>query len=139
MNVIVVGERRLAAQAALDAEPGLHLIDPPDEAVLTGGGEIGRIAAALRAFEERLGSGSVDRVVLVGESDLALAAVLVASKMGIPVAAIATDAPKPRDGGSMDLNRRLIEQLADAVLADDAALPAWLATSQPSAPSRREH
>ncbi len=131
---MVVGDRRVAAQA-LDQD--LHLIDPPEDGALGGAGEIGRIAAALRAFEDRLAA--VDRVVLVGSSDLVLAALLVASKLRIPVAAVATDAADPGDSGS-ELNRRLIEQLADAVLAGDPeALTAWLAAPPPSAPFRGGH
>jgi hypothetical protein len=93
----------------------------------------------MRAFEDRLGR-AVDRVVLAGSSDLALAAVLVASKMRIPVAALATKAPNPAGSAPGELNRRLIERLADAVLADDAtALAAWLEAPRPAAPSRHGH
>lgn len=136
MNVMVVGDGRVAARAALEGEPGLHLIDPPGDGALGGAGEIGRIAAALRAFEGRLAA--ADRVVLVGSSDPALAALLVASKLRIPVVVVATDATDPGGGGS-ELNRRLIEQLADAVAEDPEALTAWLAAPPPSAPFRGEH
>jgi pimeloyl-ACP methyl ester carboxylesterase len=139
VNVMVVGDRRLDARAALDAEQGLRLVDPPEVGTLGGGSEIARMAVAMRAFEDRLGGARVDRVVLAGSSDPALAAVLVASKMRVPVAALATDAPNP--GGTPDeLNRRLIEQLVDAVLPDDTTrLATWLAAAQPPPPSRDAH
>ncbi len=132
---MVVGDLGHAVRAALDADQALHLVEGPDEELLAGAGEIARIAAALRAFEALLGSGSVSRVVVVGDSDPALAAVLVASKVRIPAAAVEGDAPNPGDGSSA-LNRRLIEQLADAAFADDAkAIRAWLAApQQPSGP-----
>ena len=98
------------------------------------------MAVAMRAFEDRLGGARVDRVVLAGSSAPALAAVLVASKLRVPVAALATDAPNRAGGTPDELNRRLIEQLADAVLPDDpTTLAAWLAAPQPPAPSRDAH
>jgi hypothetical protein len=137
---MVVGDRRLAARAALDDEQGVHLVDPPEEEGFGGESEIGRIAAAMRAFEDRLGGSAVERVVLAGSSDLALAAMLVASKIRVPVAAIGIDPPSPAGDVPRKLNRRLIEQLADAVLPDDApTLAVWLAAPQPPAPSRGEH
>jgi hypothetical protein len=136
---MVVGDRRPSAPGALDPDLDVNLIDPPDEGVL-GGSEVGRIATAMQAFEERFSGAPVDRVVLEGSSDLALAAILVASKMRIPVAVIPIDAPSPAGNAPRALNRRLVEQLADIVLPDEAtALAAWLATPQPPAPSRDEH
>jgi hypothetical protein len=137
---MAVGDPGLASRAALDVERGVHPVDPPDERVLAGASEIEGIAAAMRAFEDRLGRAPVDRVVLAESSDLALAAVLVASKMRIPVAALASEPPNPAHGNPQELNRRLIEQLADAVLPDDAtALATWLEAPRPAAPSRHEH
>ena len=141
MNVMVVGDVRLAARAALDAEPR------PASGRPAGRGAARRtparsreIAAALRAFERLLGERVGDRVVLVGStSNLALAAVLVASKVRIPVAAVESDAPDPGDGSSAS-NRRLIEQLADAAVADDAeAISAWLAAPQQPSGRPVEH
>ncbi len=136
MKVIVVGDGRLAARAALEAEKGLDLVDPPEGRPALTAGEVEEIAAELRAFQGLLEGGAVDRVVLVGSSNPTLAATLVASKMRIPAASVETEARDSAEGESFVINRRLIEQLADAGLADDpAAIAAWLAEpQQPSQP-----
>ncbi len=57
-------------------------------------------------------------MLLVSGSDLALAAVLVATKLQIPVAALVEPAQGEDDGSEM--NRRLIARLADGTVGDDA-------------------
>jgi UDP-N-acetylglucosamine 2-epimerase len=61
----------------------------------------------------------------VSASNLALAAVLVATKARIPVAGL-EDGMRP-DDRLAGLNRRLIGQLADAtIIADAGTIAAWL-------------
>ena len=79
----------------------------------------------MRAFEDLLGRSMLDALLLGGSSDLTLAALLVATKLQIPVASV--------DNGERDhpVNARLIEQLADASLAHEApAIAKWLRDSQ---------
>jgi hypothetical protein len=128
---MVVGERRAKVEAQL-ADDGIDLVEPPEESPPGDGDGIGRIAAALRAFESALGDRAIDRLVLAGESDEALAALLVATKRRVPVASIDGLAPSPADidprGG---LNASLIAQLADATFTDDGeGITAWLRDSQ---------
>jgi hypothetical protein len=63
---------------------------------------------ALRALERRLLDERPDRVVLADASDAALAGVLVATKLGIPVEAMPAASQAPTTNG------RLIAQLAAA-------------------------
>jgi hypothetical protein len=125
---MVVGDGPLRARASLEAKQGLDLVDPPSEASPRQRSEIEEIAAALRAFQDVIVG--VDRVLVVGASNPALAAVVVASKLRVPTAAIEGRAA---EGGGR-ITPRLIGQLADDALADDpAAIAAWLAESrQPS-------
>jgi hypothetical protein len=140
VKVIVVGDGRLAARAALEAEEGVDLVDPPEGRPASTAGEVEEIASELRAFQGRLEGGAVDRVVLVGSSNPALAAILVASKMRIPTAAVESEADDGAEGESFAINGRLIEQLADAALADDAAaIAAWLAEPQQPTQPLDEH
>jgi hypothetical protein len=132
MKVMVVGDGRLDARAALEADRGLEVLDPPSGTSPSEGSEVERIAAALRAFQDAVGG--VDRLLVVGASDSALAALVVASKLRVPAAAIQGGAPVGADEGPSRVKGRLIGQLADATLADDpAAIAGWLAaTHQPS-------
>ena len=81
------------------------------------GDQVGELAAALIAFERLLADEPPDAVLLVSTTNLALAAVLVAAKLQIPVAAQWKAAPEDR---ASELNARLIERLADATVGDDA-------------------
>src|SRR2546430_2449427 len=125
MRLLIVGERSASLAAALPAQ-GVDVVLPPD-AGGTGRDDVEQIAAGLRAFEGLLSADAVGGVALAGSSNSALAALLVATKMQIPVAAI--EGPHA-DGGQnavSGVNRRLITKLADAILADDApAVAAWL-------------
>ena len=70
------------------------------------------LSEALIALEERFGSAGGAVVVLGDDSELSLAAALVAAKLPLPVAATAA-AADPRS-----TNGRLLAQLAEATLAD---------------------
>jgi len=93
--------------------------DPPP-----GGGpeEIAALACQLREFERALDREGPDAVVLASDSSAALAAVLVATKLGTPVGWI--EVPAEDAAGA---NANLIHHLADAALAPDAAaIASWL-------------
>lgn len=66
------------------------------------------LPAALRALERRLIDEAPERVVLADASDTALAAALVATKLGIPVIA------EPSASETSATNGRLIAQLSGA-------------------------
>jgi hypothetical protein len=124
MRVLLVGEgaRLEELSAALRAE-GVSVErvprDPGGEPVE----EIADIAAAVRTFERLLTEDEPDAVVLGSTSNAALAAILVATKLGVPVARL--DSAGGGLGGT-GINRAVIEQLADAELAADAtAIAAW--------------
>lgn len=140
MRVALVGDERPAVRAALEAEGEVELVEPPEALAATRDGQIPELAAELRAFERLFGDERVERVVLAGSSNLSLAAVLVATKMLIPVGAL-QDATRAEAGeGPSALNARLIEHLADAALAEDAgAVAAWLREPQQRSQSKAEH
>jgi hypothetical protein len=69
-------------------------------------GSSAALAAALTAFEQRFEGGRPELVVLDDDSDAALAATLVATKLGIEVAA------RPSASEPTSANGRLIAQLA---------------------------
>jgi UDP-N-acetylglucosamine 2-epimerase len=134
-----VGDERPAVRAALEAEGEVELVEPPEALVASRDGQIAGLAAALRALERLFGDERVERVVLAGSSNLSLAAVLVATKMLIPVGAL-QDANRGEAKGPLAMNARLIEHLADAALAEDAALvAAWLREPQQRSQSKAEH
>ncbi len=131
---MVVGGARTRVEARL-AGDGFDLIDGPLEAPAPEGEEVRHIASALRAYEAALGGGAVDGVVLAGSSDGALAAALVATKLRIPVASVDGDDPGSPAAPRSELNARLIAQLADSVLRDDATVIAsWLREAQAGSP-----
>jgi hypothetical protein len=91
-----------------------RLDDPPAG---DGPDEIDQIAGDLRELERDLGDNGPDAVLLASDSSAALAAVLVATKLGTPVARLEVpgeDSPGP--------NARLIRQLTDAPLAPEPAV-----------------
>jgi hypothetical protein len=121
VEVLIVGEdaRAHALIAALEGHD-VSVRLPPEAALPDPGpNEVGRLADALLAFDRQLGEDAPDAVLLVSASDQALAAVLVATKARIPVVSLEEGALGDVSGPSM--NGRLIAQLADAVVADDAA------------------
>ena len=120
MKVLIVGEhgRPHGLAGALQAA-GVDVERPSKGAFgATRGDQVGELAAALTAFERLLAEDAPDAVLLVSTSNPALAAVLVATKARIPVAAL-VQAAQGGDGRP-EMNRRLIEQLADGTVADDA-------------------
>jgi UDP-N-acetylglucosamine 2-epimerase len=106
----------------LEAE-GLAVERRPDGSAATIGPEgIAAIARALREFERVLGEGGADAVVVTSHSNASLAAVLVATKLGTPVAGIEDQA-----GDAGGANGTLIHQLADIELAPNvSAIVGWL-------------
>jgi hypothetical protein len=139
VRVALVGKDRAAVRTALEAEPGVELIGPPGAIAGPDGGEIPRLAAALRAFESLFEAERVERVVLTDASNHSLAALLVATKMLVPVGAVATPSPGgEREDGRSSINARLIEHLADAALADEA-VTGWLREPQQPSQAAAEH
>jgi hypothetical protein len=128
---MVVGEARAPVEAGLGSDQ-FDLIDAPLDAPATDGEEVRGIASALRAYEAALDGGAVDRVVLAGSSDGALAAAIVATKLRVPVASVGgDDDPGSPSEPRSELNARLIAQLADTVLRDDATvISSWLRDAQ---------
>jgi len=125
MRLLIVGDDQRAERLVLGLESEEISLELPGPALATAGqvDEIGELAAAMRGFEERLIADAPDALLLASSTDLALAALLVATKLGIPVAGVG-DAHESSGTG---VNRRLIEQLADTTLAaDPEAIAAWL-------------
>ena len=127
MKILIVGEedeRPHELAGALETD-GVDVRRPPKASLdEPAGDEVAQIARGLISFEKLFADDGPDAVLLVSTSNLALAAVLVATKIRIPVAALGTWAQD--QAGLSELNRRLIVQLADAAVADD---PATIAAS----------
>jgi UDP-N-acetylglucosamine 2-epimerase len=122
VRVLIVGNSANpgAAEDELTAA-GIEVERRPDDSDLARGpDEIGAIARELREFERLLGENGPDAVLVASDSSASLAAVLVATKLGTPVAGIESAA-------AAGVNARLIAQLADAQLAaEPAAVSNWL-------------
>jgi hypothetical protein len=121
MKVLIVGEQESphGLGGALQSA-GVEVGRPPEGAFGTQLDEgVGKLAAALIAFEQLFGDDAPDAVLVMSTSDLALAAVLVATKLQIPVAASVEAAPG--EDGITETNGRLIVRLADGVIVGDAA------------------
>ena len=119
MRVLIVGEggRPHPLAVALEAA-GADVARPPESDFdATPDDQVGELAAALLAFERLLADEPPDAMLLVSTANLALAAVLVAAKLRIPMAAHVEVAPEDR---ASELNASLIEGLADATVGDDA-------------------
>jgi UDP-N-acetylglucosamine 2-epimerase len=120
MKIVIVGEKgRPHALAGALETGGVDVERPPTSAFgAAHDDQVGELAAALIAFERLFADDAPDAVLLVSTSNLALAAVLVATKLQIPVAALVEAS---RDEGHVsEMNWRLIEQLADGTVTDDA-------------------
>ena len=119
MRVLIVGEGGSTHPLAVALEAAGADIALPPESAFDGApdDQVGELAAALVAFERLLVEEPPDAVLLVSTTNPALAAVLVAAKLRIPVAARVEAAPEDR---ASELNARLIEGLADATVGDDA-------------------
>ena len=90
MKILIVGEddgpRDLAE--ALETE-GVDVVRPPKDSLPEAAtDEVAQIARGLIAFETLFADEAPDAVLLVSTSNLALAAVLVATKIRIPVAGL---------------------------------------------------
>ncbi len=123
MSVLIVGTHaNLGAVEDGLAAAGIEAERRPDDPDLARGpDEIAAIARELREFERLLRENKPDAVLVVSDSSASLAAVLVATKLGTPVAAIE---PPGAGGGA---NARLIAQLSDAQLAaEPSAVSDWL-------------
>lgn len=124
MRVLLVGngEGAAALGGGLDGEDIVIERQPDEPVPASGPDEIGALAHALREFEETLSAGGPDAVLVSSDSSAALSAVLVATKLRTPVAAIERAGREP--GG---VNGRLIRQLSDVRLAPEpAAISNWL-------------
>jgi UDP-N-acetylglucosamine 2-epimerase len=120
MRILIVGEggRPHALGGVLEAA-GMDVERGPEGALANArGDQVGELAGALLSFDRLLSDDPPNGVLLVSASNLALAAALVAGKRQIPVAILGEEAP---EGRAFDLNRRLVEQLADRTVADDRA------------------
>jgi len=127
MKLLIVGQDERAERLARGLEGvGISMEQPGPASIPSAEeDEIAQLAAAMRSFEERLIADAPDGLLLASSTNLALAALVVATKLGIPVAGI--DGADARDSQDASLNRRLIEQLADTTLAaDPEAIAAWL-------------
>jgi hypothetical protein len=104
-------------------QAGVALERPPAEpAARPNASELTEIATSLREFETLLARHRPDAVLLGSASNQALAALLVASKAGVPVARLGGAAGE----AASSINGRVIEQLTNATLADEAeAIAAW--------------
>ena len=120
MKILIVGEQgRPHALAGALESAGVEVERPPKGAFgAAHDEEVGELATALIAFERLLADHAPDAVLLVSGSNLALAAVLVATKLQIPVGALADTAVGADD--EPEMNRRLIARLADGTVACDA-------------------
>jgi UDP-N-acetylglucosamine 2-epimerase len=120
MKIVIVGEQGRPHALAGALETGGADVErlPKSAFGAARDDQVGELAAALIAFERLFADDAPDAVLLVSTSNLALAAVLVATKLQIPVAALVE---ATRDEGRMsEMNWRLIEQLADGTVTDDA-------------------
>jgi hypothetical protein len=124
MRVLIVGDRGNADELAEGFEAEGLAVErwPEDSQAATGPAEIAAIARDLREFERALGGTGTDAVVVDSHSSASLAAVLVATKLGTPVAGI-----EGQEGVADGANGTLIRQLADIELAPSApAIVSWL-------------
>ena len=133
MRVLLVGAREAADRLAETLSgPGVAVERVPEPAPAeTGAEEIAAIAKSLLEFEDLLAENGPDAVVLASRSSSSLAALLVATKLGLPTASLE---PLSEEAGD-EVNARLIGQLADTKLAVDAeAVVTWLRDAYTSAP-----
>jgi UDP-N-acetylglucosamine 2-epimerase len=121
----------------LQAEPDVELVDPPGDLEASDDGEVADLASALRAFETLFQAEGVERLVLAGTSNRSLAALLVATKMSIPVGTVT--APDEDEDGPFGMNARVIERLADEALADEGSVAGWLREPQKPSQGAAEH
>jgi hypothetical protein len=119
MRIMIVGRAKQGDVVAAALEAGGVDVErsPESSPGAADGDEVRELAAALVAFESLLADCGPDALLLVSRTNAALAAVLVASKLQIPVAALVDASP---GNGESELNARLIERLADRAVDGDA-------------------
>ena len=122
MRVLVAGDRdradavaRALEDAGLDAQRAFEV-----QGEAAGEGELSSLAARLLEYETQLEASPADALLVTDASDEALAAVLVATKVPIPVGFMA------EEGAGGGVNGRLISRLADGTVNNDAEAVAWL-------------
>ena len=100
MRILIVGESGRAARARGRARGRGNGRRARSEGELSvpGGDEVGELAGALLAFDRLFSDDPPDGVLLLSASNLALSAVLVATKLQIPVATLAEGSPGARAG-----------------------------------------
>src|ERR687888_49648 len=98
MRAMIVGgnTRQEAFARALEAEE-IEVSRPPERLAAPNGNEIEQVAASMVAFEEVLTGDPPDAVVLASASNVALGAVLVATRLLIPVVTLEDDAYRESD------------------------------------------
>jgi UDP-N-acetylglucosamine 2-epimerase len=127
MRVLLVGEgtRAIALADAL-RDPG-NRVDVRSETSdpHTSGDGARALAGQIVAFERLLASERPDAVLVASDGDAAVAAVIVATKLTVPVATLGEAGA---GGHEAEVNRTLVESLADARLAyDPQAAASWVA------------
>ncbi len=110
MASIIVGDRSISQQLAqtLPEPENARIWAAPEHPIDPATPAVGELARALAALETDLGSQQFDSVLLADDSEAALAAALVATKLLIEVSASA------RARNPETANGRVIIQLADA-------------------------
>jgi UDP-N-acetylglucosamine 2-epimerase len=125
MRVLIVGEGSETASVGEGLEAAGVAVERrvADSAAAGGSEEVLEIAHDLLDLERALSEQRADAVLVVSPSSAALAATIVATKLGTPVARLELSG----DATPEDANARVIRQLADTALAPDhAAIVNWL-------------
>ena len=128
VRVLIAGDDVSAGPAAKALEgEGFDVLRAEDaEPGEAGDGELSPLAARLLELESRLEASPVEAAVVTDASDDSLAAVLVATKVPVPVGFAG-------EGAEASVNGRVISHLADERLAPEpAAAVAWLQGLVPS-------
>lgn len=119
MRVLIVGESPEASPVGVELEASGFEVERPADYPRPSDGpqEIAEIAGDLRELERTLGDRAPEAVLIASDSPAALAAVVVATKAGLPVASLLG----PDEASGKGANGRVIRQLADVALAPEAA------------------
>jgi uroporphyrinogen-III synthase len=131
LHVLIVGPAADASELAGELERSGLAVELRDDAprALDGPSEIEEMARDLRELESALRGGNVHAVIIASTSGAALAAALVATKDGRPVARLEA---LGRSVGE-DSNARLIRLLADTTLpCEPAAIVEWAGAGYPA-------
>jgi UDP-N-acetylglucosamine 2-epimerase len=130
VRLLLVGSSEVATTLAGELSAELTLERWAEDAPAGEGAEqVAQIARDLRDLERSLDDGGADAVLVVSDSSAALAAVLVATKLGVPVACL----ERLEDADGHGANQGLIGQLADAALAPDpGVIVEWARAGYPA-------